>query len=64
MSGSLGDILHSRQLRDALFVLGAVGGFLFVAGFMGYGNFATTLPGVVLLVLAGYLGFRSSRSME
>jgi hypothetical protein len=57
-----GDVLHSQQVRDALFVVGAVAGLLFVAGFLGYGNFATTLPGVVSLVLVGYLGFRASRS--
>lgn len=54
--------LSSRQLRDALFVVGAIAGVLFVAGFLGYGNFALTLPGVVVLVLIGWLGFRASRS--
>ncbi|WP_318568261.1 hypothetical protein [Salinigranum marinum] len=64
MSRPLSDALHGQQLRDALFVLGATGGFLFVAGFLGYGNFATTLPGVVLLVLIGSLGFWLSRSVK
>ena len=64
MSHPLRDLHPSRQLRDSLFVLGAIGGALFVAGFIGYGNFAATLPGMILLVLAGYLGVRLSRSTE
>ena len=60
MSSPLSDTLHNQQFRDALFVLGAIGGLLFAAGFLGYGNFATTLPGVVVLVLVGYLGLRLS----
>ena len=52
----------SRPLWDGLFVVGAIAGALFVAGFLGYGNFAVTLPGVVVLVLIGWLGFRAGRS--
>ncbi len=64
MPHPLGDTLHSQQLRDLLFALGAIGGFLFATGFLGSGNFPTTLSGVVLLALFGYLGFRLSRSMN
>lgn len=64
MGSPLSDALHTQQFRDALFILGGIGGFLFTSGFTGYGNFATTLPGVILLVLTGYLGFRLSRSMN
>jgi len=60
----MSDTLHIQQFRDTLIILSAVGGFLFVVGFAGYGNFATTLPGVLLLALTGYLGFRLSRSMH
>ena len=52
----------SQPLWDGLFVVGAIAGVLFVAGFLGYGNVAVTLPGVVVLVLIGWLGFRASRS--
>jgi hypothetical protein len=58
------DTLHIQQFRDTLIILSAVGGFLFVVGFAGYGNFETTLPGVLSLALAGHLGFRLSRSMH
>jgi hypothetical protein len=63
MSRPLRDALHSQQTQDALFVLGAIAGFLFVAGFAGYGNVAATIPGAVVLVLTGYLGYRVSRSV-
>ena len=64
MSSPPSETLHNQQFRDALFVLGTIGGLLFAAGFLGYGNFATTLPGAVVLVLVGYLGFRLSQSMS
>ena len=61
MSSPLSETRHSQQMRDALFITGSITGLLFVSGVLGYGNFATTLPGLVLLVVAGYLGFRLSR---
>lgn len=64
MGSPLSSTLHTQQFQDALFILGGIGGFLFITGFTGYGNFATTLPGVILLALTGYLGFRLSRSMN
>ncbi|MCD2199412.1 hypothetical protein LPA44_05795 [Halobacterium sp. KA-4] len=64
MGSPLSNTLHTQQFQDALFILGGIGGFLFITGFTGYGNFATTLPGVILLALTGYLGFRLSRSMN
>lgn len=63
MSRPLRDALHRQQAQDALFVLGAVAGFLFVAGFAGYGTLAATTPGAVVLVPTSYLGFRLSRSV-
>jgi hypothetical protein len=33
-----------------------------VVGFLGYGDFVATLPGIVVLVLVGSLGFRASRA--
>lgn len=62
MSPPLSDTLHGLPVRDSLFVIGSIAGFLFVSGFLGYGNVATTLPGVALLVFAAYLGFRLSRT--
>lgn len=64
MALPLSDTLHGQQVQDSLFIIGSIAGFLFVSGFLGYGNFATTLPGLVLLVVAGYLGFQLSRSMN
>jgi hypothetical protein len=61
MSFPPSDTRHSQRMRDALFSIGSIAGFLFVSGFLGYGNFVTTLPGLVLLVVTGYLGFRLSR---
>lgn len=61
MSSPLSDALHSQQVQDALFIVGSIAGFLVVSGFLGYGNIATTLPGLVLLGFAGYLGVRLSR---
>jgi hypothetical protein len=63
MSRPLREALHSQQAQDALFVLGAVAGFLSVAGFTGYGNFAATIPGAVVLVLTGSLGLWLRRSV-
>ena len=62
MSRPLDRVLSSQPLRDGLFVVGAIAGVLFVAGFLGYGNFAATIPGVVVLVLIALLGVRASRS--
>ncbi|WP_380676464.1 hypothetical protein [Salinigranum sp. GCM10025319] len=62
MSRSPDSVLSSQPVRDGLFVAGSIAGVLLVAGFLGYGNFAATLPGVVVVVLIGWLGFRASRS--
>ncbi|GGN86290.1 hypothetical protein EGH21_01250 [Halomicroarcula sp. F13] len=64
MTRPLMDAVRRRQFRTALFVAAAVVVVLTAAGWLGYGNFATTLPGLALLVVAGYLGFRASRSLS
>lgn len=64
MVPSPSDLLDGQPFRDAAFVGGAVAGYLLVAGFVGYGNFVASVPGVALLVAVGYLGLRASRGVE
>jgi hypothetical protein len=62
MTSPPSDRLSGRRLRDAPFAVGVVAGVLSVVGFLGYGDFVATLPGIVVLVLVGSLGFRASRA--
>lgn len=55
--------VRGLRLRDVLSVLTAVLISLVVAGATGFGNFAVTSPGVLLVVLVGYLGFRVGRAV-
>lgn len=51
------------RLRDALFALAGVVAFLVLAGVLGYGNFAASPLGFVLLVTAGFLGIRLGHAL-
>lgn len=55
--------VRGLRLRDVLFVLTAVIAFLVVADATGFGNSAVTFPGVLLVVLVGYLGYRVGRTV-
>lgn len=50
-----------KRTDRILFVFGTIAVFFVLAGVLGYENFAASLPGLALLVVAGYLGLRVGR---
>lgn len=49
------------RAKEVLSVLAAIVVFLTIAGILGYGNFASTPLGLVVIVLTGYVAVRLVR---
>lgn len=55
--------VRGLRLRDGVSVLTAVLVFLAIANATGFGSLAVTFPGVLLVALVGYVGFRVGRTV-